>query len=204
MTRGMPYLVLAACSSPPSPAPPRLAPLDATTEQSPPIAEASTGPIEVTWEPTRLGNRLRLDYIVRNRGDQPVILCDRMRNTKGPTERAVVQPSGTDRLVAFTLAFVRPFRVIVENQPRPIAHMLAPGESLAGVSFVELPIRPFHPVYDPVYTIPSAEYAVLEVGYVEASWPLDTEKLRGETYEVPDWAALHHQKLVRGEVHRLP
>ncbi|GEM_PF-5102475 len=36
---------------------------------------------------------MRIDFTIRNRGDAPVVLCDRMRSTKGPTDLAVSPPA---------------------------------------------------------------------------------------------------------------
>ena len=209
MTRAFIWIALVACSAPAS---------SPTTPTTPPPADAAiavdattvdampASPLEVTWAPTRTGKRIRIDYTIRNHSDQTFVLCDQMRDTKGATDLAVVRPSGTDGIVAFTLAFVPPDdKIIIEKQPRPIAHSLAPNETATGIAYVDLPIHPQHPLYEPTYTIPRGiQRAVLEIGYVDNTRPLETEKLRGQSYEVPDWAALHSQKLALGDVMRLP
>jgi hypothetical protein len=200
MTRALACLVIAACS----------APATTPTAPTPPTPDAAlakpASPVEVTWSITRERERLRIDYKVTNHLDTAIVLCDRMRDTKGPVDLAVVQPSDIDGVVALTLAFVPPVpRVILERQPRPIAHPLAAKETASGTAYVAWPLAVYHPLYDPPLELPrDANRVVLEVGYVDGASPLETEKLRAQSYEVPGWAALHHQQLARGDVQRLP
>lgn len=169
------------------------------------LPEAEHGPLEVTWAPVREGARLRLDYTVTNTSEQSIVLCDGLRGTNGPTELAIVRPTESAGVVAFTLAFVRPLRTIVEKQPRPVARTLAPHESATGTAYVELPLGPQHPFYIPEYTLPPRfDYAVLEVGFVDGTRPLDVETSRGQRFEVASWPALQAQTIARSNVQRLP
>jgi len=206
VTRALACLVIAACSAPVTTATPTTPTTPAPPDAAVPADARPVLPVEVTWTLTRERDRLRIDYTVTNHGDLAIVLCDHLRDTKGPIDLAVVQPSDLPGVVAFTLAFVPPVpRVIVEKQPRPIAHPLAAKGTASGTAYVAWPLAVYHPIYDPPLELPrDANRAVLEIGYVDATAPLETEKLRAQTYEVPGWAALHDQQLVRGDIRRLP
>lgn len=202
-------LAIGGCAAPTPPTTPQPAPtasMPASADAGVPVDAAPAQPVEVVWSIAREHDRLRIDYTVTNHTDATLVLCDRMRSTKGPVDLAVVAPSGSDGVVAFTLAFVRPVGgVIVEVQPRPIAHPLDAHQSTSGTAYVALPLAPYHPIYDPPYELPrDATRAVLEIGYVDGTAPLETERLRAQRYQVPGWAALHAQQLIRGDVLRIP
>jgi hypothetical protein len=151
------------------------------------------------------GDRLRIDYTVHNRTNDRIVLVDRLRDNSRPTDLAIVRESDRPSTVAFTLAYVPQDRRVHTRERRPFARILEARSSTTGTAYARWPLRSHHNFSTPLEELPPGmQTAMLEIGYVDGATVIERDKLEGELHDVPDWRAVHFQKIIRSNILRLP
>jgi len=203
-------VMLCACG------PAAVTPEPAETRQSGPTIGESTvdNGVEIRWQVSAAahGTALDVQYAVRNRGKEPLLLGDqllRFGQTQGfdraPTAMIVYPDSEDPTLVHFARGRVAPPN-LPQIEVMPATRAFAPGAELTGTARLPLPVKGWHPNGE-FYDLPvTPTRAVLELGVAPGAsdtdpWPLSD----GQTIDVLDGTAGRTtHRLARGAEIALP
>jgi hypothetical protein len=147
---------------------------------------------DLEWSLEVVGDRLRIDYTVRNDTRAPIYLDD----TIGTDAGAVIRlDSEIPETVALIRGFTKVRNVISEHNPRPARRRLARGGVATGTAWAPLPLEAWHNAVsrsDFLEISADATRAVLEIAYSAdpTTIPGRDRILRGRVKPLPAGVAI--------------